>query len=433
MELSVFSLILVAVLFALLFTGLWVAFSLMATALIALYFFSDPSTMGLVMATTAWGESAKWTVTSLPLFIWMGEILFRTRLAEDMFAGLAPWLARIPGRLLHVNIIGCGIFAAVSGSSTATCATIGKISLPELDKRGYPNNLSIGTLAASGTLGLMIPPSIIMIVYGGAADVSIAKLFIAGVIPGLLLMALFSSYVIGYALLRPREIPAEEGARVSFVKALLAGRRMIPIMLLIAFVIGSIYAGIATPTEAAALGVFGAFVLSYSFGTLTWDSFMESLKGATATSCMIAFIMSGAAFLSIAMGFAGIPAAMAKVLTAMNLSPYGFLFGLTVIFIILGCFLDGVSIVLLTAAVILPSVKAFGFDLVWFGIYLVVVVEIAMITPPVGFNLFVIQDLTSKELFSIARSAAPFLFLLVIGIVLMTIFPELVTYLPSHV
>jgi tripartite ATP-independent transporter DctM subunit len=428
MELSVFSVVLVAFLFGLLFAGLWVGFALMATALVALYFFSDPSTLGLIMATTAWGESAKWTVTSLPLFIWMGEILFRTRLAEDMFAGLAPWLARIPGRLLHINVISCGIFAAVSGS----CATIGKISLPELDKRGYPNNLSIGTLAASGTLGLMIPPSIIMIVYGGAADVSIAKLFIAGVVPGLLLMALFSSYIIGYALLRPGEIPAGDGTRVSFLEALIAGRRMIPITLLIVFVIGTIYAGIATPTEAAALGVFGALVLSFSFGTLTRDSFMESLKGATATSCMIAFIMTGAAFLSIAMGFAGIPAAMAKFLTALNLSPYGFLFGLTIIFIILGCFLDGVSIVLLTAAVILPSVKAFGFDLVWFGIYLVIVVEIAMITPPVGFNLFVIQNLTNKELFSIARSAVPFLFLLLIGIVLMTIFPSLVTYLPSH-
>lgn len=432
MSLTLFSLALVVALFLFLFAGVWVAFSLMVIALITLCFFSDLSTLGPILATSAWGESAKWTVTSLPLFIWMGEILFRTRLSEDMFQGLAPWLRSIPGRLMHVNVIGCGIFAAVSGSSTATCATIGKISLNEFETRGYPQNLAIGSLAASGTLGLMIPPSIIMIVYGGAADVSIAQLFVAGILPGILLMGLFSSYIAGYALVRPDLFPKEEATRFSLREALYAGRRMLPIIGLIGCVVGSIYAGIATPTEAAAVGVAGSLALSLAFGSLSWDSFRGSLVGATMTSCMVAFIMTAAAFLSVAMGFAGIPRAMAAALTDMNLPPYLFLLGLTVVFLILGCFLDGVSIVLLTAAVILPSVRAFGFDLVWFGIYLVIIVEIAMITPPVGFNLFVIQTLTRRDLFSIAQASLPFFVLLALSILLIVIFPQIVTYLPSR-
>jgi C4-dicarboxylate transporter DctM subunit len=432
MSLMLFSLVLVGILFLFLFAGVWIAFSLIAIGLIALAFFSDISTIGPILATSAWGESGKWTVTSLPLFIWMGEILFRTRLSEDMFHGLAPWLRWIPGRLMHVNVLGCGIFAAVSGSSTATCATIGKIALNEFDARGYPQSLAVGSLAASGTLGLMIPPSIIMIVYGGASDVSIAQLFVAGILPGLLLMALFSLYIAGYALVRPGEFPKEEHVSFSLGEALYTGRRMLPIIGLIVCIVGSIYSGVATPTEAAALGVAGSLGLSLAFGSLNWDSFRESLVGATMTSCMVAFIMTAAAFLSVAMGFAGIPRAMAATLTAMNLSPLMFLAGLTVLFLILGCFLDGVSIVLLTAAIILPSVRAFGFDLVWFGIYLVIVVEIAMITPPVGFNLFVIQALTKRDLFSIARASMPFFALLVVSIILITIFPQIVTYLPSR-
>jgi len=423
---------LVIVLFLLLFGGLWVAFSLMAVAIVALTMFGDVSTIGLIMATTAWGESAKWTVTSLPLFIWMGEILFRTRLSDDMFHGLAPWLARVPGRLLHVNVIGCGIFAAVSGSSTATCATIGKIALPELMARGYPAGLAIGSLAGAGTLGLLIPPSIIMIVYGAAADVSIARLFIAGILPGLLIAGLFSGYIAIRSLITPALIPNERNIQVSFLERLKAARRMIPIGLLIAAVIGSIYTGVVTPTEAAALGVLGALLLSLIFGSLSWESFRASLVGATVTSCMIAFIMSGAAFLSVAMGFAGIPRAMAAALGSLGLSPYAFLLGLTVVFLILGCFLDGISIVLLTAAVILPTVKQFGFDPIWFGVYLVIIVEISMITPPVGFNLFVIQSLLKKDLFEVARAALPFFFLLIAGVCLLTAFPSIATYLPSR-
>jgi len=424
---------LVVLLFGFLFGGLWVAFSLMLVAIVTLAFYSDWSNIGPIVATATWGSSAHWTLTSLPLFIWMGEILYRTRLSDDLFHGLSPWVGRLPGGLTHVNVLGCGIFAAVSGSSTATCATVGKIALPELAQRGYPGNLSLGSLSASGSLGLLIPPSIIMIVYGGAAEVSIAQLFVAGVLPGLMLMALFSGYIAVWSLLHPESVPKYVAEKKGIVEALKATRRMIPIVLLIAFVIGSIYMGIATPTEAAALGVMGALILSWSYGLLTRESFKESLAGATMTSCMIAFIMAAAAMLSIAMGFAGIPRGVAETLTGMQLSPYLFLFGLSIIFLILGCFLDGISIVLLTTAVLIPAVRAYGFDMVWFGIFLIIAIEISMITPPVGFNLFVVQGLTKKDLFSIARAAMPFFILMVIGMVLLAMYPEIATYLPGKI
>ena len=284
------------------------------------------------MATTVWGASASWTLTALPLFIWMGEILFRTRLSEDMFQGLAPWMARLPGRLMHVNIVGCGIFAAVSGSSAATCATIGRMSLPELKRRGYDERMSIGTLAGSGTLGLLIPPSIIMIVYGVAADVSIGRLFIAGVLPGILLIALFMGYVVVWSLMNPDRTPPG-GPAMTLGERLRASRRLIPVVVLIAAVIGSIYSGIATATEAAALGVAGALVLSAASGTLTWNSFRESLMGAMVTSSMIAFILAGAAFLTVAMGFTGIPRVLAQFINELGLSPLALLAALTVFFV----------------------------------------------------------------------------------------------------
>lgn len=422
---------LVALLFVLLFGGLWVAFSLMGVAIAALLIFGDPATLGLVMATSAWSESASWTLTSLPLFIWMGEILLRTRLSQDLFHGLAPWLGRLPGGLLHVNVAGSAIFAAVSGSSTATCATVGKISLRELDGRGYPQGLTIGSLAASGTLGLLIPPSIIMIVYGSAAEVSISRLFIAGLIPGLIIASLFSGYLMLLGLIFPHRFPIPT-ERYTLWEKIKTGRRMIPVVLLIVLIIGSIYGGIATPTEAATFGVLGSLGLSAIFGSLDWEGFRRSLVSATVTSCMIAFILAGAAFLTIAMGFAGIPRAVAEGLTAMDLSPYMFLVGLTLIFLIMGCFLDGISMVLLTVAVILPAVRALGFDPIWFGVYLVVVVEMSMLTPPVGFNLFVLQAMTGRDLFSIARATLPFFVLLLVGVVLLAAFPSIATYLPSQ-
>ena len=364
------------------------------------------------------------------MFILMGEILLRSRLSEDMFTGLAPWLSRLPGRLLHVNVFGCAIFAAVSGSSAATAATIGKMSVPELTERGYPQQLILGTLAGSATLGLLIPPSIILIVFGVATEQSIARLFVAGILPGVMLVTMFAAYVVAVALLQPTQFP-DEGRRYTLREKLSASRRLIPVMALIAGVIGSIYAGIASPTDAAAVGVVLSVLLAWSNGSLGVAMLRESLMGATVTSCMIAFILVGAAFLSVAMGFTGIPRNLAAWIGAMELSPYALLAALTVFFIVLGCFLDGISVVVLTTSIIMPMVESVGIDPLWFGIYLVIVVEMSQITPPVGFNLFVIQGLTGINILTVAKAALPFFLLLLLAVVLITLFPGIVTLLPS--
>ena len=430
MEQIGYSIVLLVALFVFLGSGFWVAMSLLAVGLVGMELFSN-APAGKVLATTVWGASNSWALAALPLFIWMGEILFRSKLSEDMFQGLAPWLTRLPGRLLHVNIIGCGIFAAVSGSSAATAATIGKMSIPELNKRGYDQMLSVGTLAGSGTLGLLIPPSIILIVYGVATEESIARLFIAGVLPGIMMVVLFMGYVVAWSLLNPKKVPMPD-IRMTFGQRLAASKSLIPVVLLIAGVIGSIYAGIASPTDAAAVGVLLSLLLSWQSGTLTKKSFVDGLMGATRTSCMIAFILAGAAYLSVAMGFTGIPAKLASWIGTLELSPYMLLFALTIFFVVLGCFLDGISVVVLTTSVILPMVEAAGIDRIWFGIYIVLVVEMAQITPPVGFNLFVLQGLTGRDIFFVAKAAIPFFFLLLLAVVLITLFPEIVTLLPNR-
>ena len=426
--LIIVSLSLVAYLLALLGSGLWVAISLLSAGFFGMALFTT-SPVGTVLASTVWGASNSWALAALPLFIWMGEILFRSRLSEDMFSGLAPWTGWLPGRLMHVNIVGCGIFAAVSGSSAATAATIGKMSIPELTKRGYDERMTIGTLAGSGTLGLLIPPSIILIVYGVSTEQSIARLFIAGVLPGVMLVLMFMGFVAVWALLNPSKIPPRDPP-LSFAKRIWESRRLIPVMLIIAGVIGSIYAGIASPTDAAAVGVL--LSLGLSSNSLTWETFVDGVLGATKTSCMIAFILAGAAFLTVAMGFTGIPRELAEWIGGMDLSPYMLLMALTAFFVVLGCFLDGISVVVLTTAVILPMVKAAGLDLIWFGIYLVIVVEMSQITPPVGFNLFVLQGLTGRNILYVARAALPFFFILLAAVALIVIFPEIATFLPAQ-
>ncbi|MDA3888119.1 MAG: TRAP transporter large permease subunit [Allgaiera sp.] len=429
MSIFVLSAILMALLFLMLGLGLWVAFSLMGLGVAAMMM-GTSAPLGSVLATTIWGNSNSWALAALPLFIWMGEILFRSRLSEDMFTGLAPWMERLPGRLLHVNIFGSGIFAAVSGSSAATAATIGKLSIPELKRRGYPEQMMIGTLAGSATLGLLIPPSIILIVYGAATEQSIARLFIAGVLPGILLIALFVGYVIIWGLLNADKLPAAE-ERLPLGEKLRRSRRLFPIVGLIAGVIGSIYAGIASPTDAAAVVVALALLLSWGSGSLNRQTFVEGLMGATKTSCMIAFILAGAAFLTVAMGFTGIPAMLAEWIGGMNLSPYALLAALTVFFVVMGCFLDGISVVVLTTSVIMPMVEKAGIDTMWFGIFVVIVVEMSQITPPVGFNLFVLQSLTGRNILTVARAAFPFFLLMLVALALIVLFPGIVTWLPN--
>ena len=422
--------LLIVALFALLGSGVWIGLALAGVAWIGMELFSSRPA-GDAMAVTIWGAASSWTLTALPLFCWMGEILFRTRLSEDMFRGLAPWLERLPGRLLHTNIIGCTIFAAVSGSSAATCATIGKMTLPELKSRGYPEGITIGTLAGAGTLGLLIPPSIIMIVYGVSANVSIAQLFIGGILPGVLLAALFSGYIVVWALLNPGKIPAT-AERTTFAQKLYASRHLIPVMLLIGLVLGSIYVGVATATEAAAFGVVGSLVISAAQGSLNRSTFTDSLMGATRLYCMIALILSGAAFLTLAMGYIGLPRHLAEWIGSLGLSPFALIVALTGFYILLGCFLDGISMVVLTMGVILPTVEKAGLDLLWFGVFIVLVVEMAQITPPVGFNLFVLQGMTNQQITWIARNTVPMFLLMVVAVLLIWFVPEIITFLPRQ-
>ncbi|WP_291217849.1 TRAP transporter large permease [Hydrogenophaga sp.] len=428
-ELLVTTLLIVS-LFALLGSGVWIGLTLAGVAWIGMELFSSRPA-GDAMAITIWGSASSWTLTALPLFVWMGEILFRTKLSESMFRGLAPWVNALPGRLLHTNILGSTIFAAVSGSSAATCATIGKMSIPELTKRGYPPEKIVGSLGGASTLGLLIPPSIIMIVYGVAAEVSIAKLFVAGVLPGLMLAGLFSGHLMIWALLNPTQVPKSD-VNMTLAQKLSESRHLIPVILLIGGVIGTIYTGIATATEAAAVGVVGALVLSAAQGSLTRATFASSLLGATRLYCMIALILAGAAFLTLAMGYIGLPRHLAEFVTGLGLSPGVLLFALALFYILLGCFLDGISMIVLTMGVILPTVTAAGIDLIWFGIFVVIVVEMAQITPPVGFNLFVLQGMTKREITWIAKVCMPYFFLMVLAVMLLWWFPQIVTWLPSR-
>ena len=424
------TLLLLVVLLAFLGSGLWVAFSLLAVGWVAMALFTD-APVGQILATTLWGSSNSWALASLPLFIWMGEILFRSKMSEDLFTGLSPWLNKLPGRLLHVNILGCGLFAAVSGSSAATAMTVGKLTIPELAKRNYPEQMAIGTLAGSATLGLLIPPSIILIVYGVATEQSIARLFIAGVLPGILLLTLMAGFVIVWSLFHAQQIPAET-EQYSFIEKLKRSQRLIPVFLLIIGVIGSIYAGIASPTDSAAVGVVLALVIAWSSGSLSKEHFIASLMGATKTSCMIAFILVGSAFLTMSMGFTGIPKLIAEWIGTLQLSIYTLLTALALFFIILGCFLDGISVVVLTTSVIMPVVTQAGIDILWFGIFLVILVEMAQITPPVGFNLFVLQAQTGRNIWIITKAALPFFMVMLLALLLIVIFPSIVTFLPNQ-
>ena len=420
----------ISVLLFFLGSGIWVALSMIGVSAIGMMLFTSRP-VGDAMATTIWGTSSSWTLTALPLFVWMGEILFRTKLSENLFKGLSPWMQKLPGGLIHVNVVGCALFAAISGSSAATVATVGKMSIPELRKRNYPEKILLGSLAGSGTLGLLIPPSIILIIYGVAVQESIAKLFIAGIIPGIMIALIFMSYVIIWSLINKKEMPKilED---YSFIEKVKRSKQLLPVILLILAVIGSIYTGIATATEAASLGVVGALILSYFQKSLTLETFKSSLLGATKTSCMIAFILAGSTFLSLAMGFTGSPRNLAIWIQNMDLSPYVLIFVLMIFYIILGMFLDGISAVVLTMAIIEPMIRQAGFDMIWFGIFLVIVVEMAQITPPVGFNLFVLQGMANKDMGYIARSAFPLFLLMVLAVVLVVVFPEIALWMPEQ-
>jgi tripartite ATP-independent transporter DctM subunit len=423
------SVVLFAVLLVLLLGGVWIAIAMGVVAWLGLQLFTtSPPEVNLFQAF--WGSNASWTLAALPLFVWMGEILFRTRLSDEMFEGLAPWLGWLPGRLMHVNIFGCGIFAAVSGSSSATCATIAKVALPELIRRGYDEKTCLGSLCGAGTLGLLIPPSIIMIVYAVAAEVSILKMFVAGVLPGAMLVLLFSGYIVVWALLNPEKTP-QLAETMSLGERLRRSRNLIPCLVLIAFVMGAMFTGYATATEAAAFGVLGALAIAWWSRSLTRENLWASLMGATRLSCMILFILAGAAFLSSCMAFTGIPRALAQWVTSLGASPYALIAVLALIYLVLGTALDGISMIVLTTSIVLPMVEAAGFDLIWFGIFIVLLVEIAELTPPLGFNLFVLQTMSGRDSNYVALASIPFFCMMVLALGVVVAFPSIATWLPD--
>lgn len=419
------------VLALLLGSGLWVGLALLGCAYIGMEFFTSRPT-GDAMMTVLWRSSSAWSLTALPLFIWMGEILYRTRLSEDMFKGLAPWLSRLPGGLLHTNIAGCTVFAAVSGSSAATCSTVGRMSIPELRKRNYPENMILGTLAGAATLGLLIPPSLILIVYGVTINESITKLFIAGIIPGIVLALLFMLYTAIASRFTKNWDPTPE-PKLSFKAKLSSSKYLLPVICLIILVIGSMYTGIATATEAAAVGVVGSLIIAAVQRSLNLKTFTDSLMGATRTSAMIALLLAGAAFLTLAMGFIGLPRALATWIGTLGLSKFELLMALLLFYIVIGMFLDGISAVVLTIGIIEPIIRQAGIDPVWFGIFVVITVEMAQITPPVGFNLFILQGMTGHDLGYLAKAAFPMFLIMIIMTMLLIAWPELAIWLPQQI
>jgi tripartite ATP-independent transporter DctM subunit len=431
MDLVLISLWLLILLAIMLAGGVWIAIALMACGYVGMQFVGGNIPAGSVLATTIWGNSASWTLAALPLFIWMGEILYRTNLSEERFRGLAPWLRRVPGRLLHVNILASGLFGSVSGSSAATTATVAKIALPELKKRGYDENLALGSLAGAGTLGILIPPSITMVVYAVAAEVSIIQIFLAGFLPGFLVMALYSGYIAVWALLNKDKMPPLE-PRMTMREKLRESAQLIPCLLLIALVFVSLLLGWATATECAAWGVLGSFAIAWWNGTLNGKNFWDSVMGTVRVTCMIMLILAGASFMSQSMAYTGIPLALSAWVDGLGLSPYMLIVALTIMYIILGTALDGISMIVLTTAVVLPMVQKAGFDLVWFGIFIVLIVEMAEVSPPVGFNLFVLQTMSGKDSNTVALASLPFFFLLVVAVALITIFPQIVMVLPKY-
>jgi tripartite ATP-independent transporter DctM subunit len=426
------SLLIVAGLLLLLAAGVWIFAAMLVVSIVGLFVLNDYSIarIGSLLTSVQWRTMTSFELASLPLFVWMGEILFRTRLSEQIFRGMAPWVNWLPGRLLHVVVAACGLFGSVAGSSTATCATISKIALPELKRRQYDEGLTIGSLCAGGTLGILIPPSIIMVLYAVAAEVSLIKVMIAGFLPGVLMMALFSGYIVVWALLHPDKAGTGNEALPLRERVALLGE-LGPIMALLVFVFGALFAGWITATECAAWGVLGAILIAVHGGSFTWTAFWDSVQATVRTSCMIIILIAAAGVISSFMAIAGIPKAAAGAIGAMQLSPMLLIVLLTLVYLVLGIFLDGVSMILLTLPVVLPMVTAAGFDPIWFGIFLIIVIEMAELSPPVGFNLFVLQNMTGRDVFTIGWMSLPFFLMMVLTIVTITVWPQIVMVLPG--
>ena len=423
---SVFVLLVMVVLLC---SSMWIGFALLGTGLLSLEWFRDVP-IQRILAQDVWSRLNADELVTLPLFVLMGDILFFSKLSESLFRGIAPWVQRLPGGLLHVNVIGCTIFAAVSGSSAATTATVGRMTLRELLKRGYDKDMAMGSLAGAGTIGLMIPPSIPMIVYGVLADVSILDLFIAGVVPGLIIAVMFIGWIMLQAWWRPSVQPADPEV-YTWAQKVESLKDLLPVSLLIVSVIGSMYSGLASVTEAAAVGVAGALAISVAQGLMSWRNLGRALLSTVRTCSMIGLILLGALFLAKVMTMLGIPGETGQWVKSLELSPYMLIFTLLVVYLILGTALDGLSAMVMTLPVVFPLVLASGFDPVWFGIFLIITIELSNVSPPVGFNLFIIQQMTGESQTRVAKSSLPYCSLMLVLIVVMTVWPGLITWLPQ--
>ena len=423
---SVFVLLVMVVLLC---SSMWIGFALLGTGLLSLEWFRDVP-IQRILAQDVWSRLNADELVTLPLFVLMGDILFFSKLSESLFRGIAPWVQRLPGGLLHVNVIGCTIFAAVSGSSAATTATVGRMTLRELLKRGYDKDMAMGSLAGAGTIGLMIPPSIPMIVYGVLADVSILDLFIAGVVPGLIIAVMFIGWIMLQAWWRPSVQPADPEV-YTWAQKVESLKDLLPVSLLILSVIGSMYSGLASVTEAAAVGVAGALAISVAQGLMSWRNLGRALLSTVRTCSMSGLILLGALFLAKVMTMLGIPGETGQWVKSLELSPYMLIFTLLVVYLILGTALDGLSAMVMTLPVVFPLVLASGFDPVWFGIFLIITIELSNVSPPVGFNLFIIQQMTGESQTRVAKSSLPYCSLMLVLIVVMTVWPGLITWLPQ--
>lgn len=432
MEALVTGLVILLFIFFFLGVGTWVFAGLFMVSIAGLMVIAGfpEARIGAIVSKILYRSANSWELAAIPMFVWMGEIVFRTDISERLFRGLAPLVDRIPGGLLHTNVAGCTLFAAVSGSSAATTATVGKITTTELNSRGYDRSLALGSLAGAGSLGLLIPPSIVMIIYGLLAEVSIAQLFAAGILPGLLVSGLYTGYIALRCIADPGLAPPT-GERFGWLGRLKAAGDLLPVLVLIVLVLGSIYSGIATPSEAAAVGCAATIVLTLLMRQLTWRIFVDSLMGAVRVSCMVCSILVAAAFLSTAMGYLHVPQNIAAAITRLELGPYGLIVVLAAFYILLGLFLDGISITVMSLPITLPLIVQAGFDPVWFGVFLVVMVELGQVTPPVGFNLFVLQGLTGRPIGEVARAAVPFFMLMCLAAAILTAFPDIALWLPT--
>jgi len=411
----------------LLLGGFWIPFAVAVGALLLLWEYGGWNAFRAI-GFVSWGSLNSFTLTAIPLFLLMAEILLRSGVGERAYRGLGRVTGRLPGGLLQTNIAGCALFAAINGSSVATAATIGTVALPELRARGYDGRMAAGTLAAGGTLGILIPPSIAMIVYATFTETSVAKLFAAGIVPGLTMTGLFMAYVAWRALRNPATAPraTPDGRGLGGTVA-----DLLPFVLLIALVLGSIYAGVATPTEAAAVGSLGALALAALFGRCDLAVLGGALTATVRTTASVLFIVLAAALLSYALGVTGTGRALTEWVAGLGLPRLAFLLAVVALYVVLGCFIDSLAMIVITVPLLHPVLLTYGVDLVWFGVLLVILIEMGQITPPFGINLFVIQGIGGGRFEEVAAGAAPYVALMGVMIALLLAFPWLALWLPG--